>query len=469
MISVHCNEINAFTVDLFSTLFNDTPDLFRCIINSPCFCFSIRDIKSRAIDLTVAQVAVMDNQITNIELMGFVFNQSNKIAFDNNIIESVDSSFIKTYSNEISYFSFRGNEIHNVHGAAFSFLGEIPPSNINFNDNSFSELCGCIVEDWAFDITNGSQSSLFLDTSYCTINEFLGKCFSLKPDIINMRNFTNMKCQNFTECKVEEEIVNKTYNKDVFFHMDDSHKQNWIIFIITLVGIFILGILITFIVLLVRGSRWLKEKGYFRNNMHYNNNDLSTEEEGTIVTIDEMEKLEIPEELTVEFLQMLAKRLDDPATNQEATEMVVRLYEMFIVDDSYENNNRQDEEAHLYEELGNLNLQIPPPPYEEENREPNNTAPRNILKMMEEKFTLADDLPVVANNKPAFVSEYSEPTDAAVHLYSELKGKSENVDKSENRDSTKSNGTLKNTLRPLPSKPTSKTFLLEEAGPSTKL
>ncbi|KAJ8937063.1 hypothetical protein NQ314_012057 [Rhamnusium bicolor] len=93
--------------------------------------------------------------------------------------------------------------------------------------------------------------------------------------------------------------------------------------------------------------------------MQYNNNDNSNDE-NTIVTVDENEKLEVPEELTIEFLQVLSKRLDDPTTHQEASEMIERLYEMFIIEDSYENNNRQDEEAHLYEELGNLNLQIPP-------------------------------------------------------------------------------------------------------------
>lgn len=48
----------------------------------------------------------------------------------------------------------------------------------------------------------------------------------------------------------------------------------------------------------------------------------------------------MPEELTVEFLHELSKRLDDASTHQEASEMIERLYEMFIVDESYENNNR---------------------------------------------------------------------------------------------------------------------------------
>lgn len=79
--------------------------------------------------------------------------------------------------------------------------------------------------------------------------------------------------------------------------------------------------------------------GYFRNN--YYNNNQSNEEENTIVTVEtENEKLEIPEELTMEFLHELSRRLDDPNTHQDASEMIERLYEMFIVDESYENNNR---------------------------------------------------------------------------------------------------------------------------------
>lgn len=210
------------------------------------------------------------------------------------------------------------------------------------------------------------------------------------------------------------------------------------------------------------------------------------------MTIDtENEKLEIPQELTIEFLQELSKRLDDPATHQEASDMIERLYEMFIVDESFENNNRwaianlpqatqhskhaklsREEEAHLYEELGNLSLQIPPPPYQEQapataqvSQTPQD-GPRGILKLMEEKFNTNE--PTASNtdlsststssSKPILTSDYSEPLDKDVHLYSELKAREE-----AKKDSIKSNGSM--VLRPLPDRP----GYMFQAGPSTKL
>lgn len=139
----------------------------------------------------------------------------------------------------------------------------------------------------------------------------------------------------------------------------------------------------------------------------------------------------------------------------------------------------REEEAHLYEELGNLNLQIPPPPYEEQapitvhssqsSGATQNTGPRGILKIMEEKFNTNGQVDTQKNlsdlsnsstssTKPILTGDYSEPIDRDVHLYSELKQKDESK-----KDSVKSNGSM--ALRPLPDKP----GYLFQAGPSTKL
>lgn len=111
----------------------------------------------------------------------------------------------------------------------------------------------------------------------------------------------------------------------------------------------------------------------------------------------------------------------------------------------------------MYEELGNLNLQIPPPPYEEQPSAATqpSTSPRGILKLMEEKFS--SDLPQnskTGSTKTILTSDYSEPLDKDVHLYSELKQKDE-----AKKESLKSNGSM--TMRPLPDKP--------QAGPSSKM
>ncbi|KAJ8937062.1 hypothetical protein NQ314_012056 [Rhamnusium bicolor] len=86
---------------------------------------------------------------------------------------------------------------------------------------------------------------------------------------------------------------------------------------------------------------------------------------------------------------------------------------------------------------------------------------------MEEKFNLHVDEQEANNMNPALVGEYSEPTDAAVHLYSELKNKTEKINNSKHTDSLKSNSSAKVVFRPLPNKPD--TNLLIKAGPSSKI
>ncbi|KAJ8975743.1 hypothetical protein NQ317_015365 [Molorchus minor] len=386
----------------------------------------ITDVESRAIVTTVAKVEITDNQIFNFQTHGFVFNNWNRITIDNNIIKHLHSDFIEAPLNpDVERFSFKGNEIYILDQAALSFLSDLDERLIIFNDNYFNQSCDCKIDKWLEEITNNSKTiQAVMATSFCPVNEFLSQCFSLPVGIINIKNFTERSCSNFTICEPyngETRTIDTT--SKIFLQQDETEKQNWLIFIITIVALLITVIIVTSIILLIRGSRWLKRKGYFRN-MHYQNNDQSNDDENTIVTVDENEKLDVPEEITLEFLQLLWTRLEDPATHQDASEMVERLYEMFVIEDGYENNNRQDEEAHLYEELGNLNLQNAPPPYEEE-RPQTSTEAKSILKLMGEKLNLQTDEQRPINTASALVGDYSEPTDAAIHLYSELKNKNE--------------------------------------------
>ncbi|CAG9770909.1 unnamed protein product [Ceutorhynchus assimilis] len=428
----------------------------------------ITDIESKAIASTAANVEIIGNSILNFHSNAIIIQNWNRIIMDQNVIKNLHSDFlVASTSPDIKLISFKGNEIYNAMEGSLSFVPKIEESKLIFDDNFFNQSCGCELSDWLSLLTNSSlQTDLLMDTSFCTVDENLSRCFSLPVGIINMQNFTAKTCVNETICEPyngETRTINITGK--IFVEDDNGEKQNWLIFIILFIGMFIIALIVTFVVLLVRGSRWLKRKGYFRNN-YYNNNQSNEEEENTIVTIDtENEKLEIPEELTVEFLHELSNRLDDPNTHQEASDLIERLYEMFIVDESYENNNRE-EEAHLYEELGNLNLQIPPPPYQEQAPAPTNTPntnPRGILKIMEEKFNTSDNqknsLDISTNStQPILTGDYSEPIDRDVHLYSELKQKDE-----AKKDSLKSNGSI--ALRPLPEKPS----YMFQAGPSTKL
>ncbi|XP_074033016.1 uncharacterized protein [Leptinotarsa decemlineata] len=427
----------------------------------------ITDIEPRAIMTTVAKVEIIGNQIFNFNTRGTVFNNWNKINIDDNIIKRLYPNFVEASAGpENEKLSFKGNEIYTTDEGALSFLSQLDDKFIIFDDNFFNQSCNCSIDEWVESITNNSQKvKLVMDTSFCPVDEFLSRCFSLPVGIINIQNFTEKTCVNFTVCEPYEgktRVVDTT--SKIFLPEDDSAKQSWLIFMITVVSLFILAILVTFIILLVRGGRWLKENGYFRN-MHYANNELSNDDEGTIVTLDDNnERLKIPEDLTMEFLQVLSVRLDDPNTHQEAAEMIERLYDMFIVDDGYENNNRQEEEAHLYEELGNLNLQIPPPPYEEDKEVAN--GPRSILRLIEEKVNQQADDGESSKAKVSMMGVYSEPSDAKPisNLYDFLKDGGERTERRDSKDTMKSNGSTGS--RPLPSTP--KEAFDIEAGPSTK-
>ncbi|CAH0546550.1 unnamed protein product [Brassicogethes aeneus] len=399
----------------------------------------ITDIEKDAVHSTAATVEIIGNEIANFKSEAFQFVSWNKIFVQDNIIKNLESNFIVAPpNNDIKMFSFKSNEVYNAAPNALYFLSELDKKCVYVDDNFFNESCGCAMEDWLKGITNGSDKvENLMETSFCKVNEYLSKCYTLPMGLLNMRNFTELSCTNKSiKCEPYNGEVRLVNNSSKIFLNENNNKQTWVIIILTIGGLLIVIAMISFIIMLIRGGRWLKRKGYFRN-IHYNNNETSQDDENTMVTMDYNDPLDIPDELTLDFLQMLKVKLDDPTTHQQASEMIERLYEMFVVDDNYDNNARQ-EEAHLYEELGNMNMSQAPPPYQEKDEKPQNEA-RSILKLMEEKFNLPSD----ESLKPSIKSEYSEPSDAAVHLYSELK-----------QNKQKSDGSL-NTMgaRPLPSKP----------------
>lgn len=408
-------------------------------------------IGKNAVSSTVANVEIVGNEIADFHAEGFKFEKWNKITFKQNIIKNLESSFIDVLPSEINKnFTFKANDLYNVEENALSFMSKLDDTILYVDDNYFNTSCDCSMDDWLMKVTNGSnQIDRIKQTSFCKVSDYMAKCLILEEGLINITNFTKLSCNKTIKCepyKGEVRLINTT--SKIFFP-DDSNRKTWLIVILTVTGVLIALIVCTFAVMLVRGGRWLKRKGYFRN-IHYNPNETSHDDENTMVTMDYNETLEMPDELTLDFLQQLSQKLDDPSTHQQASEMIERLYEMFIVDDNYDNNRHED--AHLYEELANM----PPPPYQEEDKPQNNNTngARSILNLLEERLNF-DNNDEDSSAKPSMTSEYSEPSDAAVHLYSELK-------QNQNTGTVKkSNLDLSN--RPLPSQP-QETFM--EAGPS---
>lgn len=408
-----------------------------------CLICRITDIESGAVNSTVANAVISDNEIGYFRTSAFALNNWNKISVDNNIIMHLSKDFLElSLPSEVVECSFTGNEVHHAYDAAFRFFQSLK-KQLNFDNNSFNEKCRCDIDKWLEGLFNDTDILFVMDSSYCLITKPLSTCFELQEGLINMQNFTKLVCDEGDKILCEpyqgETKIMDTTSKMLIDIENEETNSNSFILGLTLGALLIIAVAGTIVILLIRGGLWLKRKGYFRN-IRYNQNENSNDDENTIVTVDRNDKFEMPDELTPELLQTLRERLDDPTTHNEAREMIERLYDMFIVDESYTNNNRQDEEAHLYEELGNLQSH-------------NNLAATPAEKL--EQLQASDNQ---ENNKPTLVGDYSEPNDAAVHLYSELK---------QNKNESK-NGSVKSNVsnmshRPLPDKPESN---FAKAGPS---
>lgn len=392
---------------------------------------------------TVANAVISDNEVGYFRTAAFALNNWNKVNIDNNIIMHLNKRFLELPINSDVYeYTFTGNEVYHAYEGAFHFLPSLKRV-LNFDNNSFNETCRCDIDKWLEGLFNDSDVVFVMDSSYCLITKPLSTCFELQEGLINMQNFSKLVCGEGEQIicepyKGDTKVLDTTSKMLIDTETEETNSNSFILGL-TLGALLIIAVAGTIVILLIRGGLWLKRKGYFRN-IRYNQNENSNDDENTIVTVDRNDKLEMPEELTPELLQTLREQLDDPSTHNEAREMIERLYDMFIIDESY-TNNRQDEEAHLYEELGNLQSH-------------NNLAATPAEKL--EQLQASDN----NENKPTLVGDYSEPNDAAVHLYSELK-----QNKVESKSgSVKSSGSNMS-HRPLPDKPESNSG---KAGPSKR-
>lgn len=429
------------------------------------FLCSITDIQATGIASVASNFHITDNQFKTIKTKAFVLSKFNRVYFNHNIMLNVEDSFIEfdtITEDEVQEVTFIGNEIHNASSKALNFISHLPPqTNIKFDDNSFNQECFCDIGKWLQDLFDRKEMNvdLALNTSFCKISKSLSHCFKLNEGLINMQNFTKLVCGNETDQIYCEPYQGETKTLDttaimIFDEMEENINSNMYLGI-ALGVILIIAVCGTVVILLIRGGIWLKRNGYcmrFRN-IRLTQGEPSHDDERVMVDLERNAPKTDDNELTSELLVRLREALNDPddEIKEQARERIEKLYERYITSDSYTNNNRQDEETHLYEELGNLQNGYHPPELPE--------SPSERIKYMETRFCQGKGL----NQRPTLVGEYSEPTDAAVHLYSELRD-SRNDDENEKKSSVKSNESGKMALRPLPEKPKDRNV----AGPSNK-
>ncbi|XP_022909950.2 uncharacterized protein [Onthophagus taurus] len=406
---------------------------------------TITEIGSEAVVSTTATAIIKYNKIKTIASEAIILKDFNQLLFTNNIITSLNKSFINftfTNPNVLKEFHFVENEIYHTNPGALAFvplLLQIEPSSV-FKDNLFNQTCHCTISDWLGALFDTQNVFFALNTSFCTVDPIISNCFKINERLINMENFTELVCGDGDKIICEEyngetKILDTTAT--MLFDEEDSGPSTqlvWGIFVIILVLIAVSG---TIVILLIKGGIWMKKKGYcvhFRDRLNHaeqsfdDERDMVEQEPCTTEEYDEGDDLERLKEL----LDRLKKDMESPDDDirLQAETHIQKLYEQF----SATNNNRQEEETHLYEELGNMQ----------------NGKPKTLT-----------NLHIETQSKPVVV-DYSEPTDAAVHFYSELKQNKSDEDDISHKSSLKSNASGKMAFRPLPEKPRD----IENPGPS---
>lgn len=390
-------------------------------------------MSTSAISAIVARLMFRYNVVESIYPCGVTIRDWSKVSVDFNVFgrlseRSFDVSdlVLQDWERELS---FTENIIHSVDPGGLSTIGQasrvIPFCKIN--GNRFEHPCHCDLKRWLDDTVGENSSNSFASDNFCAMDAVLAQCFEMVDTIVLMKNFTDVYCddeETVIQCKTFSADANVGVKRPFGDLSEDGTDDNGSLILGLVLGlVFLIAICGTVVILLIHGGLWLKRKGYcvrFKN-MNYRTEEPSTDAEDIMVAVDKAPE-HMPEELTQDLLQMLREKLEDPTTYNEAREMIERLYDHFIIEDSYTNNNRhQDEETHLYEELGNLqqaqNGGLLNPTAELGNgadKSPSN-RPFSFLRLIEERFNLTTPSSVLAD-------EYSEPTDAEVHLYSELPG-----------------------------------------------
>lgn len=429
------------------------------------FCFRITEIHRGAINNTIANTIVTDNEIGTFYSGAFVIQRWDRVTFDNNIMHHVEPHFLELRDPAAlpSTLTFVGNEIYKTDDDALRFVADLrkTDANLKFEGNFFNQTCFCDISRWIMGLLGDQDmdTAFVLDSSFCAVNALLSRCFEIPEGLINMRNYTELACspEDVIAC---EKYIGETKVLNTTTDLLAEEKPDNLTLITGILAASMLAIILSGIVVavLIRGGLWSKQKGYcmrFRNLQYHNESQFTIAEEEMETStehLDDSDKIDVPEELTPEILQQLREKLEDPETHEEAREMIERLYEMFIVGETYTNNNRRDEETHLYEELGNMKTPKPAEAVEDE--------PLGFLRLIEEKYNLPKQ--PTTSSQPALAGDYSEPSDAAVHLYSELQQNNKSPEEEKTKSllslngtssTLKSNSSGKMAFRPLPDKP----------------
>ncbi|XP_069686604.1 uncharacterized protein [Periplaneta americana] len=442
----------------------------------------VSEVSEGAVNITVAKASFLFNAFEKIEARGLVLKSWNMVRMDNNTFGFLAADAIRLPFEALPgvsshEFSFAGNELDRLSPGALRFAVEALEGGAGIKarlvDNRFSQLCHCNLLAWVRDVTAGRRGvEEVFNSSACTVDAVLARCFNVPEGYLNMRDYTEQVCGTADVIVCEETKGESAVSvvRDADDDVDRDRKVLGLIFLVVVCAMVV--------ILVITGVLWLRRNGYCvrarllllptttscltmfstlfqgagglvparsisRLSMHeyteLQQQQLQKQRQGLLVAAEdnasdgEVEEVPcedkwtqtLPEELTQELLQSLREKLDDPENYSEARDMIEHLYDLIKVEESCNNNNMpstsrpveellDDEDDDLYDVI-----QVPA-------RLRHSRAKRATMCSVGTRAPSPDKLLPYSqarrNRAQAVVCDYVEPRDREQHVYTELPG-----------------------------------------------
>lgn len=426
-----------------------------------------------AINITVATVVIRDTEFHIIMERGIELSSWNKLHMERNSFDELVPNAIvalETVTHEQSghHLTFIENEIETAHPNSLRFIGQAQHGAyaVLYKNNYFGQTCYCNISNWLYQVLGTDVAVPYKTESYCTVDEFLARCFNEPEQNILFDKFLEAVCKEdaltvHCESYTRKADGSSTEIKNPRFPHKNKHEQLISERDKKVIGIVIVTCLgCVVIVMLISLIRWMRRKGYCINvkNLLMSSNSscgsfcerictcgvvtgldnarsisrLSVNEYSERHCLNEPTRVQdrmqettfhyelvptedkttqtLPEELTKELLDNLKQRLESPENYTEARETIEHLYVLTKLE---ENRNALPKKFKVEENIYELPFQ--------------NTTPR-IGKNKKQMISIGTRVPSLEkllplspyNRQTALVHEYFEPKDFAVHLYAEI-------------------------------------------------
>ncbi|XP_026742153.1 uncharacterized protein LOC113504185 [Trichoplusia ni] len=435
----------------------------------------IENIETGGINITVASVVILDSEFNRLMERSIELSSWNKLhmernSFDELVPHAIIALDTTTHEQSAHELTFIENEVETAYPTSLKFIGQAQSHTaytVVYKDNYYGQTCYCNISNWLADVLGTDLGGKYKSESFCTVDEFLARCFNEPEQNILFDKFLDGVCQKDSVTFHCESYVRKadgtsTEIKNPRFPHKNKHEQIISerdkkvigIVIVTCLGCVVIVMFISFV-------RWMRRKGYCINvknflissnlscgslcdrlcncgvthgmdnarsisrlsvneysERHCLNEPMRVQEmvhestlNGELVPTEDKTTQTLPEELTKELLENLKERLESPENYVEARETIEHLYVLTKLEEN--RNANVPKLINVEENIYELPFQATAP------RIGKNKKP--MISVGTRTPSLDKLLPLSPyNRQTALVHEYFEPKDLAVHLYAEI-------------------------------------------------